>query len=420
MTNFRKLTISRTLLVLLPFLILPINKNFWFHSDDWFWFRNYPNFTLNLLDTYSGLHFILIPELLFNTIIKIYGVDSFIYFELLLMLVNALILLTAFEIVRSKTNLSYWIIVYSLSFWYTNPWGRENIRWPIAVSTNLSLLFTLLLIFLLIRQVKFPSVIVFLLLAASFFSSSWGFAYIPFIIGTVLDSKYSLNQKKLLITSIVAESLIIAFLLFQTMNGNFNEQDLNIIKLIVITLSAPIVSLIAYSPYFFSWTAILQVAIFVYILFKLGKNTRLTAIRFNIIFSYKLLGIVLSILAFGFSVALGRDSSNLFILLSSRFVFVLSFLFVLAMLLGSQVVPNNLKVTNRHKMLMGSLLLVNFVSLASALNTDINREKWERIEFMKLVDSRKTESNQTIPLNSCCNMDPSISPQVLRRLLNDA
>jgi hypothetical protein len=336
------------------------------------------------------------------------------------MFVNALILLTAFEIVRLKTKLPHWIIIYSLCFWYTNPWGRENIRWPMAVSTNLSLLFTLLAIFFLIRQIKFPSVMIFLFLIGSFFSSSWGFAYIPFIIGTVLDSKYSLKRKKYLVILIVGQSLCTVFLLFQNMDSNFNEQDLNILKLIAVTLSAPIVSLIAFSPYFFSWIAFFQVVILVFIFFNFTKYIRATVIKFNFDFSYELLGIILSIFGFGFGVAVGRDSNNLLILLSSRFVFILSFLFLLVILLGSQIVPNILKAIIRNKPLLYALLLVNFLSLVSALNTDLNREKWERIEFMKLVDSIKTESNQIIPLNSCCNIDPSISPQVLRKLLNDS
>lgn len=418
MADSRKLVISRAILILLPFSILPISKNFWFHSDDWFWFRNYPNLEINLFETYGGLHFIFVPDLLFSTLIKVFSLNSFIYFELLLMAINAIILIITFEIVKFKSKFPEWIIVYFLCFWYTNPWGRENIRWPIAVSTNLSLLFTLLAIYLLIRKIKFPLVLVFILLAASLFSSSWGFAYTPLLIGAVLDSKYTTKERKVLIFLIITESLCTAYLLFQNINENISTQSLNIAKLIAITLSAPIVSIIAYTPYYFSWVAIFPIAIFSIFLFKIIVDYRTKVINFNFNFSFQFVGIVLSTIGFGFCVAIGRDSNNISVLLSSRFLFILGFFSILTILLGFRPVPYMIRFMLSNKLFLSLLLIVNFLILATALNSDIKREKWERTEFMKLVDLQKTHSGQIYPIISCCNMDPAISPQVLSKLLN--
>ena len=78
---------SSTIFFLIVIVINYISiKNFWFHSDDWFWFTTLTkNFHEILALRYSEIHLVAIPALLYKGILLIFGNNSYPFFQLALL-----------------------------------------------------------------------------------------------------------------------------------------------------------------------------------------------------------------------------------------------------------------------------------------------------------------------------------------------
>ena len=67
----------------------------------------------------------------------------------------------------------------------------------------------------------------------------------------------------------------------------------------------------------------------------------------------------------------------------------------------------------RMKIALCFLLIFQILLLNRDLNNDIDREKWEKIEFNKQVSIDKSGG---VVLERCCNMDPGVDDKTYKKI----
>jgi len=409
---------SSTIFFLIVIVINYISiKNFWFHSDDWFWFTTLTkNFHEILALRYSEIHLVAIPALVYKGILLIFGNNSYPFFQLALLAVNFGILVSLFKILRKETRLDSFFIIIIITIWYTNSWGRENIRWPQAITTNLSLLFFLLLFSIIRNKNNHLYFWVPILTTVSIFSSSWSFSYLPFIMGALLDLEANLKTKVKLTILLIIPSLISFIYIYSGAESSIGST--NYLNIVMITILSPIFAFIAWAPwgsvdFYFILNFVAKITIASLIIFQITKRFHQERIFKKTRSRFTIIGLVASMFTFGLTIAVGRSSENILILLSSRFAFILTLLFLLIFLF---LFHNNLIEFSKFKstkIAIICLLILQICLLSRDLSADIRREKWERVEFNEV--SKLKKSGGLVP-KKCCNMDPGVDRKTYQNI----
>jgi hypothetical protein len=392
-------------------------KNFWFHSDDWYWFTTLTkNFDEILALRFDEIHLVAIPALVYKGILSIFGNNSYPFFQFALLAVNFGILVSLFKILRKETGLDSFFIMIIIAIWYTNSWGRENIRWPQATITNFSLLFFLLLFSIIRNKSNHLNFWVPTLTTASIFSSSWSFSYLPFMLGALLDLDANLKTKVKLTALLVIPSLLSLVYIYSRAESSLGSA--NYLNIATITILAPIFAFIAWAPWgsvdlYFVLNFVAKITIASLIVYQIIKQFQQERIFKKTRNKFTIIGLVASMFTFGFTIAVGRSSENILIPLSSRFTFILTLLFLLIFLL---LFNNNLiefsKFTST-KIVISCLLVLQIVLLSRDLSADIKREGWERVEFNEVSELKN--SGGLVP-KKCCNMHPGVDQDTYQNI----
>ena len=416
MKNARQKNLIFFVIICINFLLI---RNFWFHSDDWFWFTTLSKDLTEILTLkYSSIHLSAVPGFIFKIVLSQFGLDSYILLQIILLSINFGLLIIIYAILKYETSINSLLLVLFVCLWYTNPWGRENIRWPQQISTNISLLSYLTLFFLIRKGNRNLLFAVPVLTTIGIFSTSWSFAYFPFILGAILDLKVYLSRR---IQLIVLSILPHLFGLIYIYSGKeFITEQANYLNVLVMLIFAPLYAVLVWAPwgsfnliYVLNFLAKTLIATWLIIIVR--KSSAKSKFRLASDKRYTILGILISIFSFVFSISIGRSSETIFIPLSSRFAFILSLLFLMLVLIifGERLALASQQIT--LKISLGLLLFVQIISLGLNLQIDSNREKWERKNFNTLISIR--DSGGKIP-NSCCNMDPGVDPETYVKIFS--
>ena len=414
MTKVKGSTLFFFILIIMNYFLI---RKFWFHSDDWFWFTTLSkDFQEILTLRYSEIHLVAIPGFIYKSILTFFGINSYPFFQIALLAVNFGILLTLFKILRKETRINSTFIVLILAVWYTNSWGRENIRWPQAITTNLSLLSFLVLFFFIRTRKNHLTLWVPMLTTLSICSSSWSFAYLPFILGTILDSTASLRTRMKLISLLIFPALVGITYIFIGAENSFGTK--NYLNIFLITVLSPVFAFVAWAPwgsfdFLFSLNFVTKITIAAVILRSILRIPSEKPLSDDSQSKFMMLGLITSLFTFGLTIAVGRSSGNVLIPLSSRFSFILTLLFLLIFLF--QFNDQIIEISNQQlmKLALCILLIFQILLLNRDLNKDFEGEKWERIEFNKQVSLDRSGGRI---LESCCKMDPGVDKETYEKI----
>jgi hypothetical protein len=335
-----------------------------------------------------------------------------------LLSINFYILITVYKIIKYETKIDSLFILLLVSIWYTNAWGRENIRWPQQITTNISLLSFLLLFYAIRKGGNHLHFLILLLTTIGIFSTSWSFAYIPLIMGAIADMKISGRKKIELIVSLLLPSLLGLLYIIEGMESF--SRNANYINIFFMMILAPFYAFVAWGPwgsidFLFIGNFISKVFVAAWLILLMKKYSNYFGFKIEKSKQNTIIGFSASIFTFVLAIGVGRSSESLLIPLSSRFAFILT---LLLLFIGFLVFSTGLSEVSNFRSIKFSLcllLVMQILLLDRNLKVDVNLEKWEKIEFNRIVGLKAR--NAVIP-RSCCNMDPGVDRHTYYKMLS--
>lgn len=382
-------------------------KDFWFHYDEWIFFKQFENWHQYFVLLYEERHLITIPNYLFKISIKIFGYSTHIPNTLILVITQFLINVTLIYILNKKFNIRILYVNLIILLWLTNSSIRENFRWPMATTLLISLLCSLL-IYSLNKSTKFKLYLN-MFLTISIFSSGWIFPTFPIVIFAILQSSNNIKKKIGLIFNASIYPLlpfIYSFYSISAAKETPEDVSINLIfSYIVQQVKENYKSLFSEIP-FPHYLNILIFFLTFFLYFFLKKNI-IFENKFNsgILFTF---GLFFCYLIFPLSIVYARFNRGLEILSASRYLYLTN-LFILISLI---VILNYLKFHKIIYIVMVPLIIIQSISLDKNLKSDIINEKQEFINFQKYRDVFvKTGKVYQIDYEICCKLDPALDKQ---------
>jgi hypothetical protein len=384
-------------------------KDFWFHYDEWIYFKRFEEWHEYVFFLYESRHIITIPNYLFKFIIIIFGHSThvpntivLVFFQLLINVCLIIILSKKFKIGLVQANLF-------ILLWLTNSTMRENFRWPQATALLISLLCALL-IYLINNHKRFP-VYLNLLLLFSTFSSGWIYATIPIVILSIFTANADLKKKIYLALNAVLYPAIGAFYsLFALGNESQNSQTISINLFKVYILEQLNVNLLSITGKINSENVIIQFIFILLILFSLyGLVTKKVRInKFTTSELYFIISLLICYTVFVLSVAVARSDRGLEILQASRYLYLTNLLILITLLL---VINRFIAIKFINLLLVAAIIFQSF-DLKTNLESDRLNEEYERKNFLSYQNYFNLNGKlYNTDYEECCRFDPALTSE---------
>lgn len=392
-------------------------KDFWFHYDEWIYFKRFENWHDYIFFVYESRHFITIPNYLFKLVIKIFGYSTHIPNTIILILIQLLINVCIILILSRKFKIRILQANLFILLWLTNSTIRENFRWPQATALLIPLLcaFTL---YLINNHKRFPIYLnVFLLI--SILSSGWIYSTVPIVILAIFTSNSELRKKIYLTLNAVLYPAIGAIFSLSILGNelqNTQRVSLNLIKVYILEqLNVNFLSIAGkINP------GNLIIRIILILLFLLFLNGLITK-RARIIKSlsaevYFVITLIICYTVFVLSVAVARSDRGLEILQASRYLYLTNLL----VLIGILLLINRLIDRKYINLLLTVAIIFQSFELKTNLENDRLNEGYERKNFV-FYQNYFNLNDRLYNINyvDCCRFDPTLTSEDIKYIFEN-
>jgi hypothetical protein len=392
-------------------------KDFWFHYDEWIYFKRFENWHDYIFFVYESRHIITIPNYLFKLVIKIFGYSTHIPNTIILILIQLLINVCIILILSRKFKIGILQANLFILLWLTNSTIRENFRWPQATALLIPLLCSFTL-YLINNHKRFP-IYLNVLLLISILSSGWIYSTVPIVILAIFTSSTELKKKIYLALNAVLYPAIGAtysLLILGNELQNTQRVSLNLIKVYI--LEQLNINFLSLAGKINPENLVIQVIlILLSLLFLNGLITKKARIikspRAEIYFAITL---IICYTAFVLSVAVARSDRGLEILQASRYLYLTNLL----VLIGILLLINRLIDRKYISLLLTVAIIFQSFELKTNLENDRLNEEYERKNFV-FYQNYFNLNDRLYNINyvDCCRFDPALTKEDIKYIFEN-